>query len=286
LVTLTSGGPPETTGVMVIDDLSFAEPPPPPDVLTGGFWPNPTFEEGTQLDRPSLGVPAGGWRRGGTHIPGDQITTLRATSPTHALAVVDDKEDAYSEWYVESPLEGWIAPGQIMEVQWFELFDTTGGEMRLSFYFRGPDNAVVGQRHFTVNGQSEGWTGDLATSPFVKRFEEVEIPENAVRMLVTMASGGSLAVTGTMIIDDLSMRVAGAGLRITSLSRSQGAWEITWESSAGKTYAVEASPTLVPAQFSPVPGLEAVGATGPSTSARDTRANLGSSQFYRVIEQP
>ena len=77
-----------------------------------------------------------------------------------------------------------------MQVQWFELFDTTGGEMRLSFFFRGPDNTVVNQRHFTVNGQSEGWTGDLATSPFVKRSEEVEVPENAVRFYAALKKAG------------------------------------------------------------------------------------------------
>lgn len=286
LVTLTSGGPPDTTGVMVIDDLSFAKPPPPPDLLTGNFWPNPTFEEGTQLDKPSLGLPAGGWNRGGTHIPGDQITTLRATSPIHALSVVDPREDAYSEWYVEMPLEGKVQPGQTMDVQWFEIYDTTGGEMRLSFYFRGADNTIVAQRHFTATGQSEGWTGDWATAPFVKRLEEVEVPENAVTLMVTLASGGSLGVTGAMIIDDLSMRAAGAGLVITSLLREAGNWEITWASRPGKTYTVEASPTLSPAQFSPVPGLEAITASETATTARDTRSGTDPAQFYRIVESP
>ncbi len=285
LVTLTSGGPAETTGVMVIDDLSLAEPPPPPDLLTGNFWFNSTFEEGTQMDKPSLGVPAGGWQRGGTHIPGDQITTARATSPIHALAVVDPQEDAYSEWYVEVPLPGLIDPGQTMEVQWFELYDTSG-EMRLSFYFRGTDNTIVAQRHFTVTGQSEGWTGDLASSPFVKRNEEVEVPVEAVRMMITLTSGGPESVTGTLIIDDLSMRRAGAGLTITGFTRRADGWELTWESRAGKTYAVESSATLSPPQFTPVPGLEAVIATDVSTSARDTRPVAEDTRFYRVVELP
>ncbi len=58
----------------------------------------------------SLGVPAGGWTRGGLTSPGT-ITTLRATSPSHALAVVDPEEDAYSEWYVQIPLEGKVGLG-------------------------------------------------------------------------------------------------------------------------------------------------------------------------------
>jgi hypothetical protein len=282
LVTLTSGGPAETTGTMVIDDLSFAKPPPPPDLLTGSFWPNPTFEEGTQLDKPSLGLPAGGWNRGGTHIPGDQVTTARATSPTHALAVVDPKEDAYSEWYLNLMLDGKAAPGDTLDLQWQQLYDTTG-DMRVSCYFFAADNAGVGQQHFMVSGQSEGWTGDLATSPFVKRREQVLVPEGAARLMVTLASGGSLGVTGTMIIDDLSMRVTPTGFAITGLKPEGGGWQITWESTPGTVYAVENSPSLTPPAFADVPGLEAVIASdGDTTSAADAGVDPGPTRFYRV----
>ncbi len=89
-----------------------------------------------------------------------------------------------------------------------------------------------------------------------------------------------------MIIDDLSIRRAGAGLSITRFSSAAGAWEIIWESRPGKTYAVEASPSLSPAQFSPVPGLEAVTASESSTSATDTRSSTTPAQFYRIVELP
>ena len=59
----------------------------------------------------------------------------------------------------------------------------------------------------------------------------------------------------------------------------------TWRSTPGKTYAVEASPTVVPAQFTPVPGLEAVPASDIITTARDPRATSGA-QFYRIVELP
>jgi hypothetical protein len=282
LVTLTSGGPAETTGTMVIDDLSFAKPPPPPDLLAGNFWPNPTFEAGTQLDKPSLGLPDGGWNRGGTHIPGDQVTTARATSPTHALAVVDPKEDAYSEWYINLVLDGKAAPGDTLDLQWQQLYDTTG-DMRVSFYFFAADNAGVGQQHFVVSGQSEGWTGDLATSPFVKRREQVVVPEGAARLMVTLASGGSLGVTGTMIIDDLSVRVTPTGFAILGLKPEGGGWQITWESTPGAVYAVESSPSLTPPAFAEIPGLEAVdGSDAATTSATDASADPGTARFYRV----
>lgn len=287
LVTLTSGGPAETTGTMIIDDLSFAKPPPPPDILAGNFWPNPTFELGTQLDKPTLAVLEGGWRRGGNHIPGDQVTTVRATSPTHALAVVDTKEDAYSEWYVQVPIEGMFAPGDWVDLQWFELYDTTGGDMRLSFYFRAADQAVIGQQHFVIRDQPEGWTGDLATSPFVKRNEQITIPEDTVFMMVAMASGGSLAVTGTMIIDDLSMRRVTNDFKLGGIVKVAQGWQLTWESKPGKVYSVESSAAVGPANFQVVPGLEAVtGSDTPTTSAVDPRSGLGDTQFYRIIELP
>jgi hypothetical protein len=272
----------------VVDDLSVAKPPPAPELLAGNVWPNPTFEEGSQLDKPSVGSPAGGWNRGGTYIPGDQITTVRAKSPTHALGVFDTRTDAYSEWYVEIPIANLGAPGDILDVQWFELYQTEG-DMRLSFLFRGADNSVVGQQNFNVSGESEGWTGDLATSPFVKRAEQVTIPDGAARVMITLASGGSEAVTGTLIIDDLSIASPNASVpfRIVGVSIAAAGPTISWESRSGETYAVEASPSLSPAQFTVVPGLEAVSADPSNiTSATDNRSGLGRLQFYRVRENP
>ena len=286
LVTLTSGGPMETTGVMVIDDLSFAKPPPPPDILAGNVWPNPTFEKGTQLDKPTLGAPDGGWRRGGNNIPGDQVTTLRATSPTHALAVIDTKEDAYSEWYVQVPISGLFAPGDLVDVQWYQLYDTDSS-MRVSFYFRAQDQAVISQQHFQVSGQSPDWTGDIATSPFEKRTEQVEVPDGAVFVLITLTSGGPLTATGTFIIDDFSLRPVKNEFQIAGLTKAANGWQLSWQSTPGKNYAVQSAAALGAGGFQDVPGLESVAASeGAATSAVDTRANLGPAQFYRVVELP
>jgi hypothetical protein len=155
--------------------------------------------------------------------------------------------------------------------------------MRVSFYFFAADNAGVGQQHFLASGQSEGWTGELATSPFVKRREQLVVPEGAARLMVTLASGGSLAVTGTMIMDDFSLRVVPTGFAITEFKPEGGGWQITWESTPGSVYAVESSPSLSLPAFIEVPGLEAVNASeADTTSATDVRANVGTAQFYRV----
>jgi hypothetical protein len=101
--------------------------------------------------------------------------------------------------------------------------------------------------------------------------------------MVTLASGGSLTVTGTMIIDDFSMRVTPTGFTITGFKPEGGGWQITWESTPGSVYAVESSPSLTPPAFADVPGLEAVNASdAATTSATDARVDPGTGRFYRV----
>src|SRR5438477_11983757 len=56
-VALASAGPLATIGVMVIDDLTVSIHP--PTILTGNFFPNPTFEEGAELANPKGAVPSG-----------------------------------------------------------------------------------------------------------------------------------------------------------------------------------------------------------------------------------
>jgi hypothetical protein len=211
---------------------------------------------------------------------------LRATSPTHALAVIDTKEDGYSEWYVQTAISAFFAAGDTLDVQWYELYDTTG-QMRISFYFRGLDQSVIAQKHFLVSGQSEGWTGDLATSPFVKRNEQVAVPEGTVFVLITLTSGGPLTSTGTYIIDDFSLRPANNDFGLGALVKVATGWQISWQSKPGKSYSVESAAALVAGGFQVVPGLESVLASDASeTSATDTRAALGPIQFYRVVELP
>ena len=76
---------------MLIDDLSVAlapPAPPPPALLANNFWPNPKFEIGANLDQTN-GTPTG-WVRNGSDPTICQVTTNNFTSPTHALAVIDN----------------------------------------------------------------------------------------------------------------------------------------------------------------------------------------------------
>ena len=280
-VSLVSGGPRETTGTLVIDDLSIAKPPPPPMVLPFNFWPNPTFELGAQLDNPLVGLPDGGWGRGGSDSRICQVSHEKASSPTHGLAMVDNNASGYGEWYADVSLAGHAAPGDTVELQWLEVFDTTG-DMRVSILFFSEAGGIVLQRHYVVKGQSAGWTGDLASSPFVKRNQSLVVPAEAVRMRVSLVSGGGLDVTGTMIIDDFSVQLD--AIRFQSVQREAGGLALTWNSKPDQTYAVESSEKLGPdANWSPL--ATGIASGGETTSFVDD-FRLGSpSIFYRVRQE-
>ncbi len=283
LVTLTSGGPQETTGVMVIDDLSFAPPLPPPDLLVPNFWVNSTFEEGVQLDNATAGLPTG-WSRGGSYIRGNRVNSEVGTSPTHSLELNDDQADGYSEWYQFWAFGDKVRGGDTLDLQWFWVYDTTG-DMRLSFIWYDAENNDAGQNHFVVRGQSPDFTGDILTSPFVKRTHQIKVPEKAVRGLVSFASGGSLSVQGRIILDDLSLRAI--PFRVVDLSPTSEGWAATWSSAADKTYQLQSTESLSPPDFQPVPGAESIpgDAGGEVTGFTDTRA-ANKARYYRVVVVP
>lgn len=283
LVTLTSGGPQETTGVMVIDDLSFAPPLPPPDLLVPNFWVNSTFEEGVQLDNPTAGLPTG-WNRGGSYIRGDRVNNQTGTSPTHALELNDDQADGYSEWYQFWTFGDKVRGGDRVDLQWFWVYDTTG-DMRLSFLWYDADNNLAGENTFVVRGQSPDFTGDILTSPFAKRSHQIRLPDKAVRGLVSFASGGSLSVQGRIILDDLSLRAI--PFRVVDLTRNSEGWSATWSSTADRFYQLQSTESLSPADFQPVPGAESIpgDAAGDITGFTDTRAAT-QARYYRVVVVP
>src|SRR5439155_120898 len=192
------------TGVMVIDDLSVARAP-EPNLLSGNFWVNPSFELGGDLDQTN-GTPSN-WNRGGSDTTICQVLTNNFASANHVLALVDPSSPTkFGEWYSDVLLSGNASAGDVVNIQWFEMFNIANGEMRLTVRFldaldNGPDN------HFVVSGQSAGWQGSIANSSFVKRDETLTVPVGAVKMRIALVSGGPEATTGVYLIDDLSVSV-------------------------------------------------------------------------------
>jgi hypothetical protein len=201
---LVSGGSASITGVMVIDDLSVARAS-VPNLLAGNFWVNPSFEIGTGLNQTDGTV--SNWNRGGNDATICQVITNNFASSNHSLAVVDaNAGDFYGEWYSDVPLTGHASPGDTLSIQWFEMYNISDHEMRLTVLFFDAGNSVVGEIHFVTAGTTNaGWLGTIENSTFTKRNGSLLVPLGAVKMRCSLVSGGSGILTGVMIIDDLSV---------------------------------------------------------------------------------
>ena len=254
----------------------------PPSVLVGNFFPNPTFELGLQLDDPIFGSPSGGWQRGGSASSIDQVTVSNSVSSSHSLALVDNNAANYGEWYLFMSLTNLISDGDVLDLQWFQIYSTSDGNMRLSFAFVDAGNVTLASQDFNVNGQSPGWNGTVASSPFERQYRRLEVPVGTTQLRVNLASGGSSTVTGTMVIDDLSVRLSQP--LITDVTADASGVNLTWNSVPSKTYtvlftgALGGSPSWAPLTT----GLASGGLT---TSYQDTAMHSGNQGFYRVMEE-
>jgi hypothetical protein len=282
-VALASAGPVATLGLMAIDDLSVGVVP--ATVLTGNFFPNPTFEDGSQMDNPALAAPAGGWSRGGSDGSVDQVTIGNSVSPMHSLSLLDNNVDGYGEWYMFLTLSPFgIGDNDVLDLQWFQVYSVTNGDMRLSFAFIDSTGGTLANTDFNVNGNSPGWAGSLAASTFEKHAARVPVPVGTVKLRVNFASGGASSVTGNMVIDDLSVRLSKPV--ITSVVVQGGGKNLTWNSMPSKMYTVQfasslGNPTVwtsLVTNLAPDPGsLQA--------SWLDMVVHAGTTGFYQVIQQ-
>ncbi len=201
---VVSGGSAVTSGFLVVDDLSVARAP-VPQVLAGNFWPNPSFESGTNLDQTNGNPTIWNSYNSGTAVI-CQVTTNNYTSASHALVVVDNDPLNYGSWYSDQiSLVGHANPGDTLNLQWFELYSITNDNMRVTFSFYNAGGNDVDDISFQVTGNSPGWQGSIANSGFTKVNQLVTVPPNATKLLVQLVSGGGADSIGFMMIDDLSI---------------------------------------------------------------------------------
>jgi len=251
---LVSGGPEAATGVFLIESLSAAVqvvPPIPSTVLVGNFFPNPTFEEGADLNNPTLASPAGGWNRGGSSPVIDQVLTNNWTSYDHSLALVDNDTNNYGQWYMSFNLPGAVTNGDVLDLQWFWLYNVTNGQMRMTFTFLDTNNNNVGETDFNTELNNSDGTGGYSTnwlgvegppSTFDAEFQRIQVPVGAAKLQVLPTSGGPSTTTGVMLVDDLSVRLSAPN--IIAVTGQPGNINLTWNSMPTRTYSVLFSSTL------------------------------------------
>lgn len=283
-MSVVSGGPSGATGVLVVDDLFVAVHVVPDTVLSGDFFPNSTFENGAQLGNATLGVPAGGWQRGGSASSIDQISTNNSVSATHSLNVLDNDINNYGEWYMFLNLGGLVTNNDAVDIQWYQLYSTTNGAMRLSFAFLDAGNNTLFGVDNNVSGQSPGWLGSSAASPFQQQTQRLLVPTGTTQLRVNLASGGAASVTGTLLIDDLSVRLSKP--LITVATRQSGGFNLTWNSMPSKNYTVSFTTSLSGTPVWTSDAIHIPGAPGLlSTSYLDTVFHSGSQGYYRIVQE-
>ncbi len=171
---------------------------------TANLWPNGSFEIGTDLDSQTPTLE--GWSAFGSNPAIDVVISDATADGDYALAIVDDDPGGYGEWFSELQLAGVVSEGDSLEISWREMYSVDFSEMRLSILFFNGEGAVATQNHYVTRGDSEGWSGEAATSDFVSRNEAVTVPPGAVRMSISLVSGGPSETTGFMAIDSLCVR--------------------------------------------------------------------------------
>ncbi len=189
--------------VFCITALLIVTSPARADLLPNNFWVNSTFESGANLNQ-TTGTPSN-WTRDGSDTTICQVITDNSVSSSHSLAVIDNNA-SFGEWRSDVSLLGNATNGDVLNIQWYEMYNLSAPEMRLTVQFFNAASNVLGETHLTTSGTSSaGWMGTIASSTFTKRNAALAVPAGAVTMRCALASGGFPGIKGVMVIDDLSV---------------------------------------------------------------------------------
>jgi hypothetical protein len=163
---------------------------------------------------------------------------------------VDNDPNNYGQWYMSFNLPASVTNGDVLDLQWFWLYDVTNGEMRMTFTFLDTNGNNVGSDNFNTSlngtnggGSSTNWQGsEFQPSTFDQAFQRVQIPTDAAQLQVLPTSGGAESVIGVMLVDDLSVRLSVPD--IIAVTGQPGNINLTWNSMPTRTYSVLFSSTL------------------------------------------
>ncbi len=154
-VLLVSGGPIQTLGVMALDDLKLSLAPktlPRQELLLL----RDDFEAGSNLEHPE-GTPTG-WLRGGLRRDILQVVHCGPGLTNHALAAIDPHVQSFGEWFRYIELAGRAKPGDVLLVDWKEMYSIGSGGPADAIY----DVVPPGRYRFllagldSVSGATEG----------------------------------------------------------------------------------------------------------------------------------
>lgn len=152
---LVSGGPVENLGVLVIDDLKVSVTD--PQTGQNESWLDFDFEKGKDYGTPK-GVPVG-WLRGGLRRDCLQVIQCDPASTNHSLAALDYHIRSFGEWYCPVLLKDHAKPGDILTLNWLQMYSVgVGGQYKTAY-----DLVPPGHYTFRLDGLAVP-SGETVTS--------------------------------------------------------------------------------------------------------------------------
>jgi len=154
--------------------------------LPGNAWPNPSLESVSS----QAGIPTF-WHQGGSAVSMDDWASDFSVSPIHSLKLDDASAADYGEWWSDRVN---VTGAATYSLRYNLRYDTTG-TMRVTVNFADATGTRTSGVDFSFSGTQPDWE-ELTQS--------ITVPDTAKAMWLTFASGGSVEVTGTAWLDDIS----------------------------------------------------------------------------------
>lgn len=155
-----SGGDEQTTGIMVIDELTISHAGhtnATPDIQ---FFSS-RLVGGVDLNHP-LGVPRH-WMRDGSKPAIAQMLKVDSPEPRPVLAVVDDDPGKWGAWRTSFDFLYPVRPGDVLELQWKEMYSIGSGGIREASYPElSPGEYRFRAQAVSVTGEPTGEERSLA----------------------------------------------------------------------------------------------------------------------------
>ncbi|MEI6239136.1 MAG: sensor histidine kinase [Planctomycetia bacterium] len=87
--------------------------------------------------------------------------------------------------------------------------DPDHGLMRFQVRFIDANNQPVDGDESLVKGRSQGWTGQIETSPFQKHSKRISVPPRAAKLMLWLISAGPEQTTGVRVFESIRISVVG-----------------------------------------------------------------------------
>jgi signal transduction histidine kinase len=145
-VIISSAGPPSTTGIYVVDDISISR------VSTNGYRSevllHPPFDH--RSGEASDTQPPQGWCSDGTHPSMAKIVEIGKDPKIRALAIEDDDRFGHAEWRTVKEFAPQVSPNDHLLVEWNEMYSIGEAALKTADY----DTLPPGLYHFRVEDVS------------------------------------------------------------------------------------------------------------------------------------